>query len=444
MTVGGSDEPMVKSIKELNPDKIFFICSTGKNSSRIMIEDEGLVCGKNNPNEKPRPNILVQTGYPKNQTEILEVDPDDPYAAFAVCKKIIGNHHDHRVYADYTAGTKSMSAGLFLAASEFEHCTPMLVKGPRLDLVKVTGDRSRVASINRNLALASRYKDAFHILLSEQDYAGARNMIDAISRLGEEEADRDFLDRATISMLAFDLWDRFQFDQAYVELELFCRQFSPANETMIQYKITAGQIWGLLEWLKSENEKPDRNKDSNVPYTVKDPWKVVPLPVFDLIRNAERRARMEQYDDAVARLYRATELYAQFALRRRNIYTDNITGETLACLPQEHRDLLEAKRNAKGKIAIGLFDGYELLHGLDEPVGHVWKSHKDRINGVIQYRNLSWLAHGIKPITKEDYERFHDVLLAFIEQCNENDPHYRKLIKLNNYPDLPSDVSFME
>jgi CRISPR-associated protein (TIGR02710 family) len=442
MTVGGSDEPMVKSINELNPEHIFFICSSGKNSSRIMVEGEGLVCGKNNPNVPPRPNILVQTGFPKEKTEIVEVDPDDPYAVYEVAKGMISEHQDHVVFADYTPGTKSMSAGLFLAASEFEYCTPILVKGPRLDLVKVTGDRSRVSRINRNVALASRYKDAFHILLGEQDYAGARNMINAISRLGEVEKDRDFLDRATLATLAFDLWDRFQFERAYAELETFCKQYSPANKTMIDYKVTAGQIWGIVEWLKMSEEK---NDDSKLPYTVKDPKKAVPLPVYDLIRNAERRARMEQYDDAVARLYRATELFAQFSLRRLGISTSNITEETLAQLPEEQRQRLELKRDAEGRLAIGLFESYELLGGLNSAIGQVWETHKAKIKDVIRHRNMSWLAHGFEPVTRPDYERFNAVLTAFIALCEEADPDYRKSkTKLGNYPDLPNAVCFMD
>ena len=412
-----------------------------------MVEGEGLVCGTNSPNlqPQPRPNILIQTGFPKQNTVIFEVDPDDPYAVYDVSKKIISEHKDHLVFADYTAGTKSMSAGLFLAASEFDYCTPILVKGPRFDLIKVTGDRSRVASINRNRALASRYKDAFNIMLSEQDYGGARKMIDSISKLGEDEEDQDFLNRATMAMLAFDLWDRFKFAQAYTELDQFCRQFNP-NKTMIEYKIAAGRISGIVEWLKPKNEASDKKKDpSPAPYTVSNPWKEVPLPVYDLIRNAERRARMEQYDDAVARLYRATELYAQFALRRRDIYTSNITEETLAQFPGEHRERLELKRDAEGKLAVGLFESYELLSGLDEPIGRVWETYKGRIKDVIRHRNGSWQAHGFEPVTREDYEKFHAVLSEFIERCDEADPHYRKSkTKLNNYPDLPNTVCFVD
>ena len=38
--------------------------------------------------------------------------------------------------------------------------------------------------------------------------------------------------------------------------------------------------------------------------------------VGDLLRNAERRAAQSRFDDAVARLYRALELFAQLRLRK--------------------------------------------------------------------------------------------------------------------------------
>jgi len=154
---------------------------------------------------------------------------------------------------------------------------------------------------------------------------------------------------------------------------------------------------------------------------------------------------MQHYDDAVARLYRATELYAQFVLRRRDIYTADISEDTLSQLPEAHRKRLESKQDAKGKLAIGLFESYELLSGLNEPIGQVWERYKAQVNDVIQYRNLSWLAHGFEPVSREQYVKFHTVLTEFISQCDEADPHFRKnKLRLDTYPDLPNTVCFMD
>jgi len=438
MTVGGDPAPLVQSIREMKPEYIWFICSSGQRSSRVMVEGTG----------REPPNILVQTGFSKDQTAIAEADPDDPVEVYELAKKLIADYRGHQVFADYTGGTKSMAAGLFMAAMEFDYCQPYVMKGPRADLIKVTGNRSRVFMIDRENIIFSRFRKTFEDVLNRQDYGGAREIVRAIGRIGADRKEEEFLDRANVVMNAFDLWDRFEYGQAWEDLEYFSRSFVP-NRQMIQLKDTAKHLAGIVEWLKQGTEAANRDDKTaspqNIPYAVKDPWKEAPLPVYDLIRNAERRARMEQYDDAVARLYRATELYAQFALYRRGIHTSGITEETLVQLPEEHRNRLEQKRDSRGKLAIGLFESYEVLSGLNEPIGQIWESCKSRIHDVIQYRNLSWLAHGFEPVTRENYERFHGVLTEFIEKCDEADPHYSKnRNRLHTYPDLPNTVCFMD
>lgn len=76
ITVGGSDIPVVTSIKSLKPDRVIFFCTSGKIGSRSTIDGEGLVCGDyvNRQRTNLRPNIMKQTGLTKEQTVIVEVD----------------------------------------------------------------------------------------------------------------------------------------------------------------------------------------------------------------------------------------------------------------------------------------------------------------------------------------------------------------------------------
>lgn len=437
MSVGGDAKPLALSINEMKPDFIHFICSSGQQSSRTTIEGPS--------KDKNQPTVLELTGFPKERISIVEADPDDPDEVYRLARDIIAGCDGHQVYADYTAGTKSLSSGLLLAALEFDYCQPILMKGPRADLVKVTGDRSRVYRINRYNIVFARFRKTFEDLLGRQEYGGARDIVRMISRIGADKNHEVFLDRALLAMNAFDLWDRFEYSRAWEELDYFVRSYR-RNQQMIEYKITAGRLAGIVHWLKKGTaDAVSSGDEANVPYTVADPWKEAPLPVYDLIRNAERRARMERYDDAVSRLYRAAELYAQFALRRLGIFTADVTKETLARLSAEQRERLERKRGEDGRLAIGLFESYELLGGLGEPIGRVWGKHKARINDVIQYRNLSWLAHGYRPVTRQDYERFRAALTDFIGECDEADPHFSKnKVRLNTYPDLPNTVCFMD
>jgi len=445
MTVGGDDKPLVNSIMENRPDWIYFICSGGDNSSRVMVEGRG---GK--------PNILVKTGFPKDRYAILEVEPDDPTEVYKKAKHIIAAHEKDEVLADYTGGTKSMASGLLLAALEFDHCQPILMTGPRADLIKVTGDASVVTEINKYNVTVSRFMKAFEDLLGRQDYGGAREIIQKIYRIKDksnlENHEKELLSKANLAMLAFDKWDRFEFAESWKDLVTYNRTFKKTiTPEMENYKNLVLKLAGLVQWLKNETDaensaRQSRNKgeDETVPYIVRNPKREMPLPVYDLIRNAERRARMEQYDDAVSRLYRATELFAQFSLCRIGISTSNISADILVRLPEEHRRRLELKRDDDGKLKIGLFESYELLGALNPHLGGVWDRHRTKIQDVIRHRNISWLAHGFKPVKKEDYANFHERLTALIAECEEADPDYAKnQDRLHNYPDLPNTVEIL-
>jgi len=247
MTVGGDPNPVVQSINEMKPDYIYFICSSGQQTSRVTIEGPS------------KPKVLEQTKFPLENIKIVEVEPDDPGGVYEMAKRIIAECEGHEVYADYTPGTKSISSGLLAAALEFDYCQLILMKGPRADLVKVTGDRSRVIMINRYSIIFSRLRKMFDDMLSRQDYGGAKEIIRTISRIGAEKRDEEFLDRANVVMNAFELWDRFEYKRAWEDLDYFSRSYTP-NEQMIEYKIMAWRIAGIVDWMKKGFKRQENKR----------------------------------------------------------------------------------------------------------------------------------------------------------------------------------------
>lgn len=158
ITVGGSDIPVVTSIKSLKPDRVIFFCTSGKIGSRSTIDGEGLVCGDyvNGQRTNLRPNIMIQTGLTKEQTVIVEVDGDDPYDTYTKALNTIKDYHRNEIIIDYTGGTKSMTAGLFTASTEIPNSSVYLVTGPRVDMDKVRGNYSRVNPLTKNIILGKR------------------------------------------------------------------------------------------------------------------------------------------------------------------------------------------------------------------------------------------------------------------------------------------------
>mgnify|MGYP001255499672 CR=1 FL=1 len=87
MTVGGDPNPVVQSINEMKPDYIYFICSSGQQTSRVTIEGPS------------KPKVLEQTKFPLENIKIVEVEPDDPGGVYEMAKRIIAECEGHEVYA---------------------------------------------------------------------------------------------------------------------------------------------------------------------------------------------------------------------------------------------------------------------------------------------------------------------------------------------------------
>ncbi|MFB3787117.1 MAG: hypothetical protein ACE15F_12200 [bacterium] len=84
------------------------------------------------------------------------------------------------------------------------------------------------------------------------------------------------------------------------------------------------------------------------------PWKPSTLPghelVEEVIQNAERCAKRHRFDDAMARLYRATELLAQVKLRRDYGLEPGNLDISQPMIPESAKKWLEKNRSAKGTI----------------------------------------------------------------------------------------------
>ena len=138
-------------------------------------------------------------------------------------------------------------------------------------------------------------------------------------------------------------------------------------------------------------------------------------PVADLLNNAERRASQERFDDAVARLYRATEMAAQIRLFREHGLDSNKL--TLNDLPENLRSEYEPFVHENGKLLLGLRKSFELLGRLDDPVGRLFETKRNAVIGALTTRNNSIFGHGTEPVGREGYEKVRNTLHAFISEA---------------------------
>ncbi|GIW97864.1 MAG: hypothetical protein KatS3mg111_1197 [Pirellulaceae bacterium] len=387
-TVGGSHAPIVRAIRDSRPDFVWFICTDGPHGSITQIRGPGN-CIKAHPrDEKPTlPNIPTQVGLREDQYDVLTVPPDDPDEIHvrirALIENILSTEPRPRIIADYTGGTKSMTAALLLAGLEYDEDVELsIVVGQRADLVQVKdGTETRLpANVDR-----IRFRHKFRVAMAPwQHYGYAEAAIALKSMLAPRDAgDRQVYLDALAASRAFAAWDRFDHHRAHDLLQPLGRTF--------------GSYLAMLSRLNSESEVQ------------------TPARLLDLSLNMQRRAARGQYDDAVARAYRLLEWTAQWLLSRdAGIDTSNVPSDRIPAG-------IELPQNDKGHHTAGLRNAWALLEtlgGTDTVRTFARERTKEMLN-LLAIRNHSILAHGFQPITQTQWSAWQtwldDTFLPFLQ-----------------------------
>lgn len=382
-TVGGSHQPIVTAIRELKPDQTVFFCTgrdpgTGKPGSEIQIKGTGKVIKALLEDEKPTlPNIPAQAGQPEGSYETVIIPADDLDEAVTIIRQKLGDtvrkFPGAKLVADYTGGTKSMTAALVIAALETKNIDLQLVTGNRADLIKVKNGTETSAPANIDSVRLTRTMEPYLLAWGRHAYDEAADGLSCIQRPVNTTL-RNRLCRAKDISMAFAAWDRFDHIEALRLLEIY---------NPIIGKDLGGQL-AALRLLVEKNEQQE------------------PALMLDLWRNAERRAVQGRYDDAVARCYRLVEWTAQWLLCTRcGIDTSDIT---LKQLP----DGFEIGMGYENKIQAGLFSAWSLVGKLlNGAAGQFAANRISTLRDHIQVRNSSILAHGKTPVSKENWEKIH-------------------------------------
>ncbi len=361
VTVGGSDAPNVQSISEHNPDHVSFVCSTddpasGHKGSYTQVEKKG--------------GIADQTNLTPEQYEILQVPADNIDQAYTkLLDWLEKRDRQEKIIADFTGGTKAMSAALVMLAID-RNLEATLVTGARTNLQKVQSGRVVSASIQKSRFL--RQLEQILKLWESHAYDQAALLLQRLTPPDDERL-RARHEQALEISRAFAAWDRFDHKEAHAILEQFKPRFGP--------------IWGAsyytqLRYLTAND--PARNQ----------PWKL-----FDLWNNAQRRALQQRYDDAVARTYRLIEWSAQWLLKSNlNIDTANVPADRVP-------ESIALSPDPDGTIRAPLFKAWELAAHHIPSVKGFWDENASTLRELIGIRNHSILAHGYTPIEPDQWQR---------------------------------------
>ena len=342
-TVGGSHQPIVTALKGRQWDRVVFVCTPGMRGSVTMVEQAvGTL-----------PAIPAQAGLESDRWEVVIVPPDDPDVAFAVLVDKLGalarDAPGAEIVADFTGGTKSMSAALTLAALD-TGVALQLVTGERADLVKVRDRTEQAIAVRTKRIVGAREFErlaaGWHRYAYQEAAGGFDRLWSDLKAEGLSREELGPLTRAKELSQAFAEWDAFDHKRAYGCLR--------------SKRYDGVAIGGRTDW---------RDLAAKLAREQSAPWTA--LHLSDLWRNAQRCAARGRYDDAVGRLYRLWEGIAQWLLWA-DFHLDTAVVET------------------------GLKRSWDLYRHL-RPEGEAasfWQREWARLDEKLRIRNHSILAHG--------------------------------------------------
>jgi len=399
-TVGGSHQPIMKAISVTQPDYVYFVCTdrdpvTSRPGSRVQVDGAGNVIKAQREDEKPTlPNIPTQIGLAADSFEIVIVEADDLDSIFRRLDRLLhvlsADNDRRRLVTDYSGGTKSMSAGLALAALEHPAVELQLIGGARSDLEQVQSgtERAMGAEVER-LRIERELK---WVLATWRHFAydDAANLVNAMDPIRDRTLQPILVQAKTISS-ALAAWDRFDHGEAKRLLEGLRSKLAP------------------LDYVPYFNALAKLTDEKHRGFAL----------LLDLWRNAERRAAQGHYDDAVARCYRLLEASAQWLLQSE-------AGIDTADVPKERiPENMDLTTNTDGQYQAGLLQAWRLAaHCIGEEVAEFHGRHENQMFDLLSNRNYSILAHGWIPVGSVQWDTWrkwiHAELLPLLIERGES------------------------
>lgn len=500
-TVGGSPEPIIFAINQYKPDFIHFIHSKGskKDYENVVnttketfyyefIEEDKRICEFNSQYDfKPvqDENIKFNKEFIRYDCKAHQLeDHENLNMAFKTSKDVLKEVKDYmsqsddcfEVIVDITGGTKLMSSGLALAVAEGEYHEFKINYVGGIDRTKagvgIVKDHHEINKVQDNPY--SKYA-VFEIkrgknFFDKYQFEAARKNFQIAEQYLKEDIDIKFTKFYLDIVNFYDKWDKFEIeieededpDHMYYLIDkkesaedLYDYLYDligkiKSDEDLAAFKDTAffSQMEKNLKFLSLKIRGLPASADIGVEKKSLD--KRIKYYIPDLFANASRRMDEGKYDDALARLYRANELFGQYKLNKLGVINKEILINenefhiTTASVEKKANDaddkanvLKWVERNSRMPngtkrklIKVGNSKNYKLL----EYFGEVKKEDYQKINEDLEDRHGSILAHGINPIRKQRAEDlFTDTLSHVRKDYSLLDQHmeFAKFPKFN-------------
>ncbi|AEE15341.1 CRISPR-associated protein, TIGR02710 family [Thermodesulfobium narugense DSM 14796] len=380
ITLGGTPEPVIKSIKSHKPKYVSIIASQDSINQIIFITQE-----TKNSTAKIK-KFIVDDHQSIEETFCKANEAYDWISEFATPEEIV---------VDFTPGTKAMSVGLFMAMSNkrVRFCYIGGKKRTKEGIGVVESGYEEIIEIKNPLETFQKEKiNQFVDFFNSQFFAAADRILVEII---EKTAKKTLFKAIREINRGYYLWDIFHYKEAI-------RCFRPAVMERISEEKKFKDFYNAIE---------SNRKFLEVISVSTNKFKDYSLELFsDVYENAQRRALAGHFDDAVLRLYRLIEMIAQERLKTK--FGQDSSSVDFDKLKISEDSKSKWKELYKGKKGLGLNAVYDLLYNLNDELGITFQLCKESFKKVQDSRNLSFLAHGITPLD----EKIFNEIDSFIKE----------------------------
>lgn len=405
VSLGGSPEPIVKTIEAHAPE---FVCFLASQQSVDLVGEV-----------KAR---LREKGIVIRDYKIIVDDANDLihcYEHALVCASEIERLEipAKEVIVDYTGGTKSMTAALTLATVGkgfgFSYVGGRERTKEGLGVVIDGTEEVRTGLSPWQIFAVEEKKRIAQYFNSYQFEAAATALHQTKKDL--QDADRLLWDRVELLCLGYRSWEGFDHREATSKLSQGAKGLGDylALRKVPDLECFYAGVTANLDFLKRLQEGSRGFKAFHLTQAI------------DLVANARRRGEEGKYDDGVARIYRALEMIGQMEFDATfKCSTGDVKPKSIpASIREEYQHRYLDPRDEK--IKLPLFATFRALKEAGNPRGLSFFAREEEFQKLLSARNTSILAHGLTPISEQTFRKLLDGLIEAFPEIGEEVPFPR-------------------
>lgn len=425
-SVGTSYEPIVLNIRLLKPSRILFLYTAETESTLNKIVK---YCE------------LEVMEYEKSR--VSETSPLDIYQE--IKRSYIGWGKPGKMYIDFTGGTKAMSAAAAMAGAMIDVQLVYVGSNDYLtDFRKPNPGSETLFYIDNPLAVFGDFEIEKALTLFEKyNYAGAQEKLGELKENIPDPSIRQQMNFVYLLAKVYEMWDALDFGEAYEYIKKLNHQLRrdrvmhesfllmDCYECLEKQEEILGYLSEIPQMLKKKCNV-DIIKSKNIMHAL----------MFTMYQSACIREKQEKYDMATLLFYRLLEMIEQRRMSHYDLYVSQMNYLQIKYNKKyepayENLDAKQQFELFRGKVReiktelyrktgsdylpdqVSLLEGFIMLTALGDPIIHTdGKRELDklkRMRAMVYLRNNSIFAHGLGPVSHEDYIKFKNFVIEIFQ-----------------------------